>query len=125
MCTELTSCAYTVVIVVRYLIIAHCMCTHVFAILSMLCDSSLNPLQIGVRSQIRIAQMDLPLPEITKEDFLRVWTQFELVTTAKDWNAAKRAMVLPTFLRGKLVNISIELSDETRDDLVEVKGTHE
>ena len=69
--------------------------------------------------------MDLPLPEITKEDFLRVWTQFELVTTAKDWNAAKRAMVLPTFLRGKLVNISIELSEETRDDLVEVKGTHE
>ena len=45
MCTELTSYAYTVGIVVDYLIIAYCMCTHVFAILSMLCDNSLNPLQ--------------------------------------------------------------------------------
>ena len=34
MCTELTSYAYTVVIVVGYLIIAHCMHTHVFAILT-------------------------------------------------------------------------------------------
>ena len=35
MCTELTSYAYTVVIVVGYLIIAHCMRTHaIFAILT-------------------------------------------------------------------------------------------
>ena len=81
----------------------------------------MNPLQIGVRSGIRMAQMDLPLPEITKEDFLRAWTRFELVAAAKDWNAAKRATVLPTLLRGKLVDIYIELSEETRGDLAEVK----
>ena len=68
-----------------------------------------------------MAQMDLPLPEITKEDFLRAWTRFELVAAAKDWNAAKRATVLPTLLRGKLVDIYIELSEETRGDLAEVK----
>ena len=93
---------------------------HVFAILSTLCDSSLSPLQISVRSGIRMAQMDLPLPEIAKDDFLRAWTQFELVAAAKDWNMAKRATVLPTLLRGKFVDIYIELSKETRGNLVEV-----
>ena len=59
-----------------------------------------------------MAQMDLLLPEITKEDFLRAWTRFELVATAKEWNAGKRATVLPTLLHGKLVDIYIELSKE-------------
>jgi len=66
-------------------------------------------------------QLDLPLPEITKEDFLRAWTRFELVATAKEWSSAKKAIVLPTLLRGKLVDIYIELSDTTRADLAEVK----
>ena len=121
MYTELISYAYTVVIVVGYVIIAHCMRMHVFTILSTLSDSSLNPLQIDVRSGIRMAQMDLSLPEITKEDFLRAWTRFELVAAAKDWNTAKRATMLPTLLRGKLVDIYIKLSEEIRGDLVEVK----
>ena len=68
-----------------------------------------------------MAQMDLPLPEITKEDFLRVWTRFELVAAAKEWNAAKQATVLPTLLRGKLVDIFIELDDDTRADLTALK----
>ena len=34
--------------------------------------------------------LDLPaLPEITVEDFMRAWTRFELVATAKEWNEAK------------------------------------
>ena len=94
---------------------------YVFTILSTLCDNSLNPLQIGVRSGIRMAQMDLSLPKITKEGFLRAWTRFELVAPAKDWNVAKRAMVLPTLLQGKLVDIYIELSEDTRGNLAEVK----
>ena len=65
--------------------------------------------------------MDLPLPEITKEDFLRAWTRFKLVAAAKEWNEGKRATVLPTLLRGKLVDIYIELSEGTRANLVEVK----
>ena len=36
-----------------------------------------------------MAQMDLPLPEITMENFLHAWTRFELVAIAKEWNAGK------------------------------------
>lgn len=68
-----------------------------------------------------MAQMDLPLPEITKDDFLRAWTRFELVAAAKEWNVRKKATVLPTLLRGKLVDFYIELSEETRADLAELK----
>ena len=68
-----------------------------------------------------MAQMDLPLPEITMENFLRAWTRFELVAAAKEWNAGKRAIVLPTLLRGKLLDIYIELGEDTRADLAEVK----
>ena len=50
-----------------------------------------NPLQIGIRSAIGMAQMDLPLPEITKEGFLCAWTHFELVAAAKEGNAAKKS----------------------------------
>ena len=35
------------------------------------------------------AQLDLPLPEITVEDFKRACTCFELVADAKDWNENK------------------------------------
>jgi len=66
-------------------------------------------------------QLDLPLLEIAKEDFLCVWTRFELVAAAKEWNAVKKVTVLLTLLHGKLVDIYIELSDETRADLGEVK----
>ena len=47
--------------------------------------------------------MDLPLPEISTEEFHQAWTRFELVANAKEWNADKRKVVLPTLLRGKLV----------------------
>ena len=66
-------------------------------------------------------QLDLPLPEITKEDFLQAWTRFELVAAAKEWNTTKQATVLPTLLYGMLVDIYIELSDTIRADLAEVK----
>ena len=66
--------------------------------------------------------MDLPLPEITVEDFERVWTQFELVANAKDWNANKRKVNFPTLLRGKLVDIYMTIDDETRD-LQDLKNT--
>ena len=70
-----------------------------------------------------MAQMDLPLPEITMENFLRAWTRFELVAAAKEWNTGKRAIVLPTLLRGKLLDIYIELGEDTRANLAEVKKT--
>ena len=34
-----------------------------------------------------MAQLDLPLPEITVADFQRSWTRFELVASAKEWDA--------------------------------------
>ena len=37
------------------------------------------------------AQLDLPLPEITIEDFHRAWTRFNLVSTVKEWNVAKQS----------------------------------
>ena len=66
-------------------------------------------------------QLDLPLPEVTIEEFSRAWTQFELVASAKEWDAAKQKSVLPTLLRGKLVDYFVELSDETKADLSAVK----
>ena len=47
------------------------------------------------------------------EDFLQVWKRFELVFTAKEWSPEKRAKVLPTLMRGKLVNIYIH---DTKQD---------
>jgi len=63
------------------------------------------------------SQLDLPLPEITIEDFLCSWTQFELVASAKEWDAAKQKLILPTLLRGKLVDIYMSVDDKTRGDL--------
>ena len=68
-----------------------------------------------------MAQLELPLPEVTVEDFSRAWKRFELVATAKEWNSEKRAKVLPTLLRGKLVDIYIDLDEATKEDLAEVK----
>lgn len=42
-----------------------------------------------------MATFDVPIPEITVEEFPRVWTQFELV---KEWNTEKQASILPTLL---------------------------
>ena len=53
----------------------------------------------------------------------KIWTRFALVAAAKEWKAAKRATVLPMLLHGILVDIFIELSEETRDDLMELKKT--
>ena len=55
------------------------------------------------------------------EDFSRLWKRFELVATAKEWSPEKRAKVLPTLLHGKLVDIYIDLNDETKATLAEVK----
>jgi len=68
-----------------------------------------------------MASLDLPLPEITVEDFSHAWKHFELVAAAKEWNPAKKTTVLPILLHGKLVDIYTELSEETRGDLAEVK----
>ena len=59
-----------------------------------------------------MAQLDLPLPEITVEDFARGWTRFELVSTAKEWEPEKQAKIVPTLLCGKLVKKDLNLLKE-------------
>ena len=62
-------------------------------------------------------RLDIPLPEITVEEFQRSWTRIELVASAMGWDAAKQKLILPTLLRGKLVDIYMGLGDDTRGDL--------
>ena len=66
-------------------------------------------------------QLDIPFLEITVEEFQHSWTRFELVSGAKEWTAAQKKRILPTLLRGKLVDIYMGLNDETRGDLTLLK----
>ena len=68
-----------------------------------------------------MARMDLQLPELTVEDFRRAWTRFELVSAAKEWNDAKRLTILPTLLRGKLIDFYTEFDEDTKGDLASLK----
>ena len=65
--------------------------------------------------------LDLPLPEVTIEEFHRAWTHFELVAKAKEWDKARQKLVLPTLLRGKLVDYYTEADEETRGNLERLK----
>ena len=68
-------------------------------------------------------RFDLPLPEISIGDFNHAWRRFELVSTAKEWNEAKQKVILPTLLRGKLLDYYSECSDGTRGDLERHKSS--
>jgi len=67
-------------------------------------------------------QMELPLPELVIEDFTRSWTRFEFIATAKEWNAEKQLTVIPTLLRGKLIDYYVELDSDTKADLKLLKA---
>ena len=66
--------------------------------------------------------LDIPLPEVTAENFKRAWTRFELVAKAKEWEKAKQLTVLPTLLRGKLVDKYVDFDDETKSDIGKLKA---
>ncbi|ETW99204.1 MAG: hypothetical protein ETSY2_41360 [Candidatus Entotheonella gemina] len=65
--------------------------------------------------------LDIPLPELTTDDFKRGWTRFELVAKAKEWDEAKQLTVLPTLLRGKLLDRFVDFDEETKGDLAKLK----
>jgi len=65
--------------------------------------------------------LDVPLPEVVVEDFQCSWVRFELVAGTKEWDAAKQNLILPTLLRGKLVDIYMIVDDATRGDLILLK----
>ena len=66
--------------------------------------------------------LKLPLPELVVEDFKRGWKRFELVANAKGWDAARQLAVIPTLLRGKLIDYYVELSDAAKSDLGRLKA---
>ena len=69
--------------------------------------------------------LDIPLPELSVDNFKRAWIRFELVAKAKGWDAAKQLVVLPTLLRGKFVDAYMDFNDETRADLTKLKAALE
>ncbi len=76
------------------------------------------------RTSLAMAEsLDIPLPEITAEEFERSWTRFELVAAAKAWSADKQLAVVPTLLpRGKLLDYYVELEAAETGDLPTLKG---
>ena len=68
-----------------------------------------------------MTQLEIPLPEISAEDFSRAWTRFELVAAAKEWDTARKLVVLPTLLRGKLLDYYLDLGDDDKVDLKTLK----
>lgn len=62
---------------------------------------------------------------MTAEDFKCAWTRFELVAKAKEWEQAKQLSVLPTLLRGKLLDKYVEIDDETKGHIERLKATLE
>ena len=68
-----------------------------------------------------MAQFNLPLPEITPKELTRAWTRFELVAAAKEWSTERQTAILPTLLRGKLVDHYVNLEATTRADLKQLK----
>ena len=50
---------------------------------------------------------------------------FEFVATVKEWNAAKQLTVIPTLLRGKLIDYYVELEDDIKSDVKLLKAALE
>ena len=66
--------------------------------------------------------LELPLPELLMEGFKRGWTRFEFVAAAKGWNEEKQLVVIPTLLRGKLIDDYVELPEATKGNLGHLKA---
>ena len=69
-----------------------------------------------------MAQLELPLPELVAEDLKRGWTHFKFVATAKEWYVAKQLTVIPTLLRGKLIDYYVKLKDDIKSDVKLLKA---
>ena len=48
--------------------------------------------------------------------------RFEFVAAVKEWNASKQLAVIPTLLRGRLIDYYVELDDATKGDLKLLKA---
>ena len=69
-----------------------------------------------------MSSQDIPLPEISVEEFHQAWTRFELAAVAKEWNAAKQLSVVPALLRGKLLDYYVQLEDSEKSSMKALKA---
>lgn len=69
-----------------------------------------------------MAQLEVPLPEISTEEFDRSWARFELVARAKEWNDDKQLAIIPTLLRGKLLDCYLDLNADEKATLADLRA---
>ncbi len=92
--------------------------TESWLVWSYSCALWLATLVSGVGFAQRMAQsLDIPLPEITIENLSRAGTRFVLVATAKKWGEEKQLVIIPTLLRGRLVDYYTNLEEEEKDSI--------
>ena len=68
-----------------------------------------------------MAQDSIMLPEVSVENFEHAWKRFRLSAVAKQWQEEKQLQILPTLLRGNLVDYYMDLGDDEKKSLEEVK----
>ena len=109
------------VVLKRYQVrrVCHRHICFVVLVVLFICSSCITPAHLV--KQVNNMAMDLQLPELTTDDFHRAWTRFELIAAAKEWNNAKRLTIVPTLLRGKLIDYYTEFDDATKTDLATLK----
>ena len=68
-----------------------------------------------------MAQDSIILPEISADNFEHAWKRFRLAAVAKQWQADKQLLILPTLLRGNLVDYYMDLGEDEKRSLEDVK----
>ena len=68
-----------------------------------------------------MAHDSIVLPEVSVENFEHAWKRFRLAATAKQWQEEKQLQILPTLLRGNLVDYYMDLSEEEKESLEGLK----
>ena len=68
-----------------------------------------------------MAHDSIVLSEVSVENFEHAWKRFQLAATAKQWQEEKQLQILPTLLRGNLVDYYMDLSEEEKKSLEGLK----
>ena len=68
-----------------------------------------------------MAQDSIILPEISADNLEHAWKRFRLAAVAKQWQVEKQLLILPTLLRGNLVDYYMDLGEDEKRSLEDVK----
>ena len=68
-----------------------------------------------------MAQDSIILLEVSVDNFEHAWKRFHLAAVAKQWQEETQVQILPTLLRGNLVDYYMDLGDNEKKLLEEVK----